>query len=410
MRELTEVKPLWADKSLKMPYIIRRYNERGMRNYHTFFDNQIHYVSSVTSITKVVMPTNEGLIRWISEHGKVKAEQIAKEAANYGTLMHIAMSQFLIRGFFDFDAVDDLIQSFILEERIKHSTYGWADRLKADVKAFEVFVKEHNVKPLAIEIPLISFDMHLGGTLDLVCEMTIGSGQNGAILKTDIKKDNLKRITVVIDWKSGRHGFYPEHEVQLHLYKMMFEENFSDINIDSVFNWAPKDWQSEPDYLLKCQDNSIERFNIPAYLQIFNNYNAKQRDVKHAIITGVAYLDSVIEPVKFKSTEDILKEKFYSQKKEKDWVGDYFEEASEITSEDMERIQQSLNAINGNGEKEPETPESPEKIEEEPIIKPEFEDLVVAVRNKVDAKKKTNDNDKILSDVESMFKGNGKAN
>jgi hypothetical protein len=107
--ELTEIKPLWTDKSIKLPYTIRRYNERGMRNYHTFLNGQVHYFPSVTSITKEVMPTNEGLIRWISEHGEKKAKEMAKEAANYGTLMHMAMSNFLVTGYFDFDTVDDLI-------------------------------------------------------------------------------------------------------------------------------------------------------------------------------------------------------------------------------------------------------------------------------------------------------------
>lgn len=321
MKNLEEIKPLWTDKAVKTKYNIRRYNERGLRNYHTFLNGQVHYFPSVTSITKEVMPTNEGLIRWISEHGKAKAEQMAKEAANYGTLMHISMSNFLVRGFFDFDNVDDLIESYIIEERIRHSTYGWAERLKSDMKAFESFVKEHDVKPIAIEIPLMSFRLKVAGTIDLVCEMTVGTSQNGAILKTDRKYDKdgniivdkTRRIIVIIDWKSGRNGFYPEHEVQLHLYEMIWSENFPTIKIESVYNWAPKEWESEPGYKLKCQDDSLERLNIPAYLQIFNTYNSAKRNKLHPQITGIAYLDREIEPVTFLTTEEVLMNKFYQE-------------------------------------------------------------------------------------------------
>jgi hypothetical protein len=214
--------------------------------------------------------------------------------------------------------------SYCQEERIKHSTYGWSDRLKQDVKAFEVFVKEHQVKPIAIEMPLISLKYKIGGALDLVCQMRIGTGQNGAVLKSDIKYDkegNIKEdktrwITAIIDWKSGRNGFYPEHEVQLHLYKPLWEENFPNILIDSVFNWAPKDWESEPDYKLKCQDNSLERFNTAAYLSIFfNSYNSKKSKLR-PIITGIAYLDRGIEPVTFESTEQHLLRRFYKNESE----------------------------------------------------------------------------------------------
>jgi len=65
-----------------------------------------------------------------------------------------------------------------------------------------------------------------------------------------------------LDAKSGRKGFYDDHVVQLAAYDVLIKENFPEIKIDKLFNWAPKDWRNAPTYHLKDQTDSwnIEKF------------------------------------------------------------------------------------------------------------------------------------------------------
>ena len=62
----------------------------------------------------------------------------------------------------------------------------------------------------------------------------------------------------MIDFKSGRKGFYESHVHQLYLYKDMWEENYPDIPVQSVFNWSPKDWRKSPTYNFECQDDAYD--------------------------------------------------------------------------------------------------------------------------------------------------------
>ncbi|MCB0376370.1 MAG: hypothetical protein KDD04_10665, partial [Sinomicrobium sp.] len=73
-------------------------------------------------------------------------------------------------------------------------------------------------------------------------------------------------------FKSGRKGFWPTHEAQLHIYRMMWNAVFGEkvgLEVTHVFNWAPNKWRDKPTYKLQNQTESIERENIPDYLNIF---------------------------------------------------------------------------------------------------------------------------------------------
>ena len=77
--------------------------------------------------------------------------------------------------------------------------------------------------------------------IDLVCTLQTKEG----------------RKTAIVDFKSGRNGFSEEHELQLHLYRDMWHENFPEHQIDKVFNFSPKDWRKEkPTYNFKDQTES----------------------------------------------------------------------------------------------------------------------------------------------------------
>lgn len=298
----TQIDANFLQSGLKPRHPIYRIDE-GDRKYYTIKDDGgIDICDSVTSVFSKVMPISEYLIKWYADFGYQKALQMMKEKAHYGTFSHICFSQLLKNKTFDLSQLQDMIDAFVKENNIDFYTGDWENKIKDDLLALQKFIIDYEVEPIAIEIPLIAHlninnitDFGIGGTIDLIAKMKIGNGVNGNVLKADLKynkdgvlmEDKRQTITAIIDWKSGRHGFYASHEAQLHLYKMIWEANFNDIAIDKVYNWSPKDWGDEPSYYLKDQTNSQEKYKIPHYLAIFQLGEEGKKSQQHHEINGV---------------------------------------------------------------------------------------------------------------------------
>lgn len=282
------------EKLLKPPMRLYRTDDANYRHYWGLDENNNMFKDpSVTTILDKIMPQSEFLIKWIADFGIQRANEEKCKRADYGTLMHIICSQFLLNGKFSIDAIPMLIENFKYRNHIRYDTYFWQQDLERDILAFDVFAREYQLNPVAIEIPLRSAKYGFSGTIDIVAEITIGTGANGKILKKDveynkdgsIKKDLRRTIRCIIDMKSGRKGFHPNHAAQLHMYKPMWEENFPHFTIDAIYNWAPTAWESEPDYDLQDQTNSREATIWPLYLEIYKRkFDTSHR--KYAWISG----------------------------------------------------------------------------------------------------------------------------
>jgi len=104
--------------------------------------------------------------------------------------------------------------------------------LQKDLCAFAVWAKAHDLFVVALEVPLYSETIGISGMCDLVGIITIKEGKE------------THRINVIIDFKSGRKGFYETHAFQLHIYRDLWNEMYGDVfAVKRVFNWGPKDWK-----------------------------------------------------------------------------------------------------------------------------------------------------------------------
>ena len=187
------------------------------------------------------------------------------ERAAYGTFMHAQFETLLIERQYDLDLLKSRLKEYIEQQNLPADFIYYADDLKRDVLAFAQFVIDYDVKPLAVEISMVHPEKNYAGMVDLVCSMLTKPGA------TD-------RINAIVDFKSGRKGFYEEMEIQLHLYRDMWNYNFPEHQVERLFNFAPKDWRKKPSYHLKEQTESENAKKIPAILELAAIEDAKREN------------------------------------------------------------------------------------------------------------------------------------
>jgi len=252
--------------------VVYRATHNNNRIYYTISpDGEPTLYLSLTTMIKATCPTSDHLIKWIAEMGWEASRKYTQERADYGSLMHILFGKYIVDRFYDFDKTEEICKQF---PQYKYKD-EWLEELNKDVAGFMQFVSDRNVKPLAVELVLVSEDGY-GTLIDLVAEMDIEveALDHNDPYKSGVRKGQprevkkTERITALINFKSGRKGFYETHEIQLEFERRLFEENFPSIKIGGIFNLSPTDWRTTPAYKLKDQSDSLERDKADALLAI----------------------------------------------------------------------------------------------------------------------------------------------
>ena len=291
-----------ADALKEPPYKVYQLNSDGHRYYYRFNENgETDLFPSVTTLLKQVMPTPPALIDWMIANGKEGSTEKRDLAAAYGTFMHIQLETLIINRRYDFDAVPAILLDYMERENLPEKVFTeWLPKIRKDVLAFAQFVKDYKVRPLAVEIGLVHPKYKYAGCLDLPCEMT------------DPK--TAKTFRAIVDFKSGRKGFFEEHEIQLHLYRIMWNENYPEIPVERVFNFAPKDWRKAPTYNLKDQTDSVNAKKIP-YLLGLATIEDEKRDNTLTIVRGQLDLDNgkIADNILTLSLSELIKTKTESK-------------------------------------------------------------------------------------------------
>ena len=239
-----QMKAMFFDRNalIEPQFPVYQLNTKGYRYYYKYDEaGEPQFYPSVTTILSQTMPESPFLKQWLDKLGAEAADRYRDERAAYGTFMHGLFGELLINRTIDLDDIQEKLKMYIEQKQLPVDFIFYADDLKKDVLAFAQWVVDYDVRPLAIEIALVSELKHYAGLIDLVCTLQTKEG----------------RKTAIVDFKSGRNGFSEEHELQLHLYRDMWHENFPEHQIDKVFNFSPKDWRKEkPTYNFKDQTES----------------------------------------------------------------------------------------------------------------------------------------------------------
>lgn len=218
--------------------------------------------------------------------------------------MHAAFEELLINRAYDLDGLKGKLKEYIEVYRLPDDFIYYADDLKKDVLAFAQFVLDYDVRPLAVEIALVHPYYKYAGMIDCPCTMRAKIGSDD-------------RINAIVDFKSGRKGFYEESEIQLGMYRDMWNVNFEKFPVTRIFNFSPKDWRKKPSYNLKEQTESPNIRKIPYLLEIAAIEDEK-RDNTFTAVNGMVVLDDnpdLSQNVISLSLAELIKTKAPAEKK-----------------------------------------------------------------------------------------------
>lgn len=197
-----------------------------------FLDSRYYTTDNITfypSVTTVlgVYPKGYGFDKWLKENGE-NADEILREAGEQGSKVHDAIDQ-MIKGQevkWTHTFVDTLqLQSVESSARfVDDCKNGLVSKYHKEVQFFSMdewqmimrfvdFTEKYEPIFIANEFNIISDEMRIGGTLDIVCDI---AGERWLI---DVKTSNYIHKT---------------HELQLAVYAKMFNEKNPDMKIDRV--------------------------------------------------------------------------------------------------------------------------------------------------------------------------------
>lgn len=288
MIDTTTIVPVEADytaEGLVLPdYRLFRADTDGEARWY-YCPETDRYYPSVTSVIRATTPTPPGLLEWMKRLGS-DADAVRDERAEYGTFLHAQIGRLLMEQSYDLDL---LPERCLVAAPDPATARVWYHDAKKDLLAFAAFQREREVVPVAVEVVLKS-ESGYAGAIDLACVLTW----------------KRKRIAALVDLKSGRKGFYESHEIQLGMYRAMWEENFPDIPVAAVFNWSPKDWQDRPTYNLKDQTGSVAAGKIPHLIAAFQV--GAPSPPRQLVVRGVITPDTPLDDLySFEDVRDRIK-------------------------------------------------------------------------------------------------------
>jgi len=327
MNQLTpeQVKALYfdADAIQLPPYQLYQLNHMGKRMYYsheiTDSGSVIKFYAGVTTLLHAVMKEADQLAIWRENMGRAAAEAYMNNKALYGSMMHTVLTRFLIDKAFDLDQLPMLVVEYCNKNEIPIEK-GWAYDIQHDLTAFSRFVKEYEIKPILIEAPMKSDAFGIAGTCDLLAEITIEEkGYWGEEYKTGDKKGEPKetkkpiRVLALIDYKSNRSGsFYESHEIQLEMYEHLVKETFPQYKDTPIrlYNWSPKDWETNPDYNFREQTGKHLPEILPAYITIFRDKQKSDPALRNILsFSGILDLEKEYcweEVITIKQLKDVI--------------------------------------------------------------------------------------------------------
>lgn len=292
--EIEVVAPEYAvNKNYKPMY---RFNKSGKRYYYDMIDGEIQLFPSVTTIKSEIMPFSPFVTKYLikREGGVDEYDDFMDATRCYGTILHICISNYLKSGknYDERSIAEDTVRDIVYEqcekERMPPQEYKyWTHMIWNDTLCLKDFLQDHDFEPLYIEYPgyYTNGDIRFAGAIDLIGYMTceekikaiVPSGEvyqkdtkSGAkkgdpkmITETQIIK---KKVLAIVDWKSGKKGFFKDQAAQLKMYAMIAKQHLG-LAIEHLYNVTPN--ETSTTYKFKERTADISDKKLEAMLSTF---------------------------------------------------------------------------------------------------------------------------------------------
>lgn len=269
-------------------YRLCQLNARGQRYYYVMNESGAELYPSVTTILKKVMPENTILTSWKVDLGKEASDAYTMDRARFGSFVHGLLQELVITRRFDLESIKERLGKYIEREKLPMSFMEHEDEAKCAMLSFAKWLKEYDVRPLAVEIALYHPELKYAGMLDLVCNMRrypIGD------------KHGDERVNAICDFKTTTKDFHDEHAIQLGLYKQMWDMTFPDVQIDEIANVSPKAWwntaRKQVSYQFEWQTENAVLKQIPYLIELYKLLPTETKKV--ALCNGVIDLNEEID-------------------------------------------------------------------------------------------------------------------
>jgi hypothetical protein len=271
--------------------------------------NPVRLAVGVTTLTRRTMPTDDQLIKWIASMGYDAAIAYRDQRSKYGSLFHTIAAELLIKRKFDLDSLDEIVAGYAAKNGIVINIDEWIDEYKSDILALTQWIIEYNVKPLAIELSLVSPRLNVAGTLDLFCEMDFPeTGFFGETYKSGERKGQPKetkrinRTLAIVDFKTGKNtGFGLANAAQLQLLKILLDETMqtvygTDIHASKIalYNWHPREWRTKPSYSLIDQTMAMTAADALNLVNVYPMYDPDPTERTELKMSGMVDIDAGI--------------------------------------------------------------------------------------------------------------------
>lgn len=279
----------WAQFSaLPAPQIVvNRFDDSRLNRFYYYSVPEdgklvVKTAAGITSVLGAVMPTSSFLTDW--KLNTPDYEKVLKASSEYGTLLHLIYSEYLIKKEINKDYVEAARQIAI--------EFGDGyDLIDKDILSFFKFCEDYQPEILLSEAMLLSQPINgdqLCMTIDLLCaiwvdETRIEQVEDGVYQRGDRKgqpKIIEKKVTekvrkiALVDFKSNLQAkqqktFFQSHLFQLLAGRRAVEYNYPDIHVDIIANLSPTGWRTNPSYAFKIwEPSTTDETLLDAYLEV----------------------------------------------------------------------------------------------------------------------------------------------
>lgn len=235
--------------------MLRRFRYGNEKTGGRYYYDRFHFYLSVTTFIRksetVETAINDGYdfldhweakleaSEWAVSMG-VKAENILKNTAAYGTFFHEFVSEY-IQGKVTyrhdgqaFEVAKNMLRASFarngvtISDAYEQNILSW---FRNDMHAFLKWIEECNVVFWATNIPIKSEKYRVAGCADVICELDTNP-QN--------KKDKGRKL-VVLDFKTNAKGqIYSSYRRQVCTYQKLLLDAYPNLPLEGAFIWQPK--------------------------------------------------------------------------------------------------------------------------------------------------------------------------